>query len=109
MPAHRRPTREPWIIDRDEDLDEIKITAPFRRGMVPIAKVEIGYDGKIGDEQEANARLIRVAPALLAFALIVQRHLPALEAQGMIGDGDAIALREAVTAVTGGPTRDAGA
>ena len=53
-----------WIIDEVE-ADLVEITAENRFGQVEIATVQLGYTGKIGDEQRANARLIAAAPEML--------------------------------------------
>lgn len=52
--------------------DDVEITAESREGMVAICSMELGFTGRIGVEQEANARLIAAAPDLLeALAVLV--------------------------------------
>lgn len=70
--------------------DDVEITAESREGMVAICSMELGFTGRIGVEQEANARLIAAAPdllealeQLLGNAEIARFHLKDTE-EGMI-------------------------
>jgi hypothetical protein len=58
-------TPGPWEVVEDDFDEALHITCEARAGMIPICKVDVGYDGPIEDEQHANASLITAAPDLL--------------------------------------------
>ncbi|MGX1587300.1 hypothetical protein [Brevundimonas diminuta] len=49
--------------------DDVEITAESREGMVAICSMELGFTGRIGVEQEANARLIALSPDMFDYIL----------------------------------------
>lgn len=65
--ADAKHTPGPWICDNREAPDPIKITTPWRlqNRKIPIALVDADWSYPLGEEQEANARLIAAAPDLL--------------------------------------------
>lgn len=63
-------TPGPWIIrEGDFDESEFVITTEARQelGIVSICEINVYFDGDIGAEQKACARLIAAAPELLSF------------------------------------------
>ena len=76
-------TPGPWIEDKyQEDVIEITTEARRRKSQVEIAAVVVGFDGKIGKEQPANAKLLLAAPDLLAALKGMLRVCPS-ERHGM--------------------------
>jgi len=71
-------TPGPWLM-READFDDgcTEITTDGRGNkVVPIASIDTGYTGKIGYEQEANARLIAAAPDMLEALRLAYAVLP---------------------------------
>lgn len=63
-------TPGPWFVSDDDGWDELRINSRERdeSNIVEIATVAIGFDGPVGIEQDANARLISAAPELAELA-----------------------------------------
>lgn len=59
-------TPGPWLISKPGAFSDTEITAPSRDDKVSIAELDTEFVGPIGEEQEANARLIAAAPEMLA-------------------------------------------
>ena len=61
-------TPGPWIVQESGfRASEFVITTQQRQdeSLVPICEMDVDFDGRIGIEQKANARLIAAAPDLL--------------------------------------------
>lgn len=61
-------TQGEWRVETSEDDEAVIITADCREGFIPIATIEVGFIGKIEEEQQANILLLKSAPDLLAAA-----------------------------------------
>lgn len=60
-------TPRPWVFIEGDDFDNNEITSKERidTNITPICRIEIEFTGKIGEEQKANANLIKTAPEML--------------------------------------------
>ena len=87
-------TKGPWITDHAVDYDVIEITSEAREGMVPIARIDIGFEDEFDNEQLSNAELIVFAPEMYEALDAMKGHLKMLSIAVNEGDPKGeIALR----------------
>lgn len=95
-------TPGPWIIiDDSRCFKEIKITTEGREkdSVVSICEMDLHFRGIIGDEQNANARLIAAAPELLK-ALEMIANMDSMSYHSL--ESAKITARAAIAKATGG-------
>ena len=98
-------TPGPWIIrEGDFGESEFVITTEARQelGIVSICEINVYFDGDIGAEQKANARLIAAAPELLAALNEIAAWGDGEAGPHMDEPGAACIARAAIAKATGG-------
>jgi hypothetical protein len=90
-------TPGPWVAADDSfDSDVVKITTQSReaKSFIPIATVEVGWEGPIETEQRAGIGLILAAPCLFEALLEAKLQIQYLHDKfSQTGSGNAILAR----------------